>query len=382
MITAKRTFICPGCMANVHVGDSILPFDRDNEKAEWLHAECARARCGPEGLVCRHWRRKGHCAFGDRCMYTHPESLRGGTDNSDEIPARARAWGGRRNRVHNAHRAAFFRRFLVSEFGLEMLCQGSGVLDVAGGKGELAFQLTHLNAVPCTVVDPRELRLHQYRKKLQFGFYDRNAVFSTFNTRNHARAPLRHLRILFEMAPTIARTWPKALAEQVLAEIYPAPEEKLIALSSPTRFADSLLQAASTVWTAAGLEDTETLEEDEAMSYAVSEDACENEVEEITEYSDAVKIVENCSVVVGMHPDQAAEHIVDFCVAHRRPFAIVPCCLYTKEFPRRLLQNGEPIRSYDDFVEYLCAKDPLRIRSTVLDFEGRNRVVFCPLTAD
>ena len=32
---------------------------------------------------------------------------------------------------------------------------GAGILDVAGGQSELAFQLVNLNDIPCTVIDPR-----------------------------------------------------------------------------------------------------------------------------------------------------------------------------------------------------------------------------------
>jgi hypothetical protein len=41
------------------------------------------------------------------------------------------------------------------------------------------------------------------------------------------------------------------------------------------------------------------------------------------------------SLVVGMHPDQAAGAIVAFATVRGLPFALVPCCVYAKEFPRR-----------------------------------------------
>ena len=50
-------------------------------------------------------------------------------------------------------------RFLIDVFGRDVLASGSGVLDVAGGKGELAFELVNLNAIPATVVEPRPLQL-------------------------------------------------------------------------------------------------------------------------------------------------------------------------------------------------------------------------------
>jgi hypothetical protein len=38
---------------------------------------------------------------------------------------------------------------------------GAGLLDVAGGKGELSFELRNLNGIPATVLEPRPLDLRQ-----------------------------------------------------------------------------------------------------------------------------------------------------------------------------------------------------------------------------
>ena len=40
--------------------------------------------------------------------------------------------------------------------------KGTGVLDVAGGKGELGFELCNLNDIPTCVIDPRKLELKRY----------------------------------------------------------------------------------------------------------------------------------------------------------------------------------------------------------------------------
>ena len=95
------------------------------------------------------------------------------------------------------------RRFLLDTFGREKLAEGAGVLggwaaavwcfqahrvakrrgcqsscclscvspaclaaDVAGGKGELAFELLNLNSVPATVLEPRPLELQRRVKWL------------------------------------------------------------------------------------------------------------------------------------------------------------------------------------------------------------------------
>ena len=58
-------------------------------------------------------------------------------------------------------------RFLLDTWGRDALAAGTGVLDVAGGRGELSFELVNLNAVPATVLDPRPLRLAKQATWLQ-----------------------------------------------------------------------------------------------------------------------------------------------------------------------------------------------------------------------
>jgi hypothetical protein len=60
-----------------------------------------------------------------------------------------------------------------------------------------------------------------------------------------------------------------------------------------------------------------------------------HEGNEIKDFETAQNIVRQCSVVVGMHPDQAAEHLLDFALQNRKPFVLVPCCVYHKQFPHR-----------------------------------------------
>ena len=55
-------------------------------------------------------------------------------------------------------------RFLIDTFGREVLGKGSGVLDVAGGKGELSYELVNLNGIASTVVEPRALQLWRQHK--------------------------------------------------------------------------------------------------------------------------------------------------------------------------------------------------------------------------
>ena len=74
---------------------------------------------------------------------------------------------------------------------------------------------------------------------------------------------------------------------------------------------------------------------------------------------------------------QAAEPIIDFAQKTRRPFAMVPCCVYPMEFPKRRLPDGTWVRKYEQLIQYLQSRDPEHIRVTTLPFEGRNQVVYC-----
>ncbi len=94
------------------------------------------------------------------------------------------------------------------------------------------------------------------------------------------------------------------------------------------------------------------------------------------------------SVVVGLHPDQAAEAIIDLALASGAAFAVVPCCVYSTEFPQRKLKLSDGsstlVRTYDHLMDYLKAKAETSngngtgrvIEEATLDFEGLNRVIY------
>jgi hypothetical protein len=88
-----------------------------------------------------------------------------------------------------------------------------------------------------------------------------------------------------------------------------------------------------------------------------------------------------CSLVVGLHPDQATEPILDYAVQEGCPFAVVPCCVFPRLFPDRRLvgEGGEalPVNTYPQLVEYLKIKG--RGQQQVLGFEGANTVVYSSL---
>ncbi|ETO20347.1 hypothetical protein RFI_16868 [Reticulomyxa filosa] len=89
---------------------------------------------------------------------------------------------------------------------------------------------------------------------------------------------------------------------------------------------------------------------------------------------------QRCYLVVGLHPDQATEPLVDLCLLHRKNFATLPCCVFPNLFPhRRFLPHScstpKPVITYVDFVQFLHYKSSL-IQSDFLNFQGRNKILF------
>ena len=93
---------------------------------------------------------------------------------------------------------------------------------------------------------------------------------------------------------------------------------------------------------------------------------------------EAWRVLRDCSIVVGMHPDHPTESIVDFALATGKPFAVVPCCVFAIDFPARRDSAGRPVSTHAAFVSYLRDKDPQRIRTATLPFDGKNTVVWSP----
>ena len=81
------------------------------------------------------------------------------------------------------------------------------------------------------------------------------------------------------------------------------------------------------------------------------------------------------ALVLGMHPDEVTEAIVDAAIASRAPFAVVPCCVFSRLFPFRMLPSGAPVRTHAQLCEYLAHKHP-NAQTARLPFAGQNTVVY------
>ena len=91
-----------------------------------------------------------------------------------------------------------------------------------------------------------------------------------------------------------------------------------------------------------------------------------------TEVSSTLK---SASIIIGLHPDQPTSDIVDMALAMDKSFAVIPCCVFPKIFDQRTLPCGTPVRSYEQFIEWILSKNPL-IRKKDLGFGGRSLVLY------
>ncbi|GFH54951.1 hypothetical protein CTEN210_11427 [Chaetoceros tenuissimus] len=96
---------------------------------------------------------------------------------------------------------------------------------------------------------------------------------------------------------------------------------------------------------------------------------------------ECLNLVRDSIMILGLHPDQCTEDIMDAAISTNTPAAIIPCCVFSSLFPNRTLKNGIKVQTYDEFIIYLMEKDD-RITKHTLDFEGMNQaLVFDPRIA-
>ena len=304
-----------------------------------------------------------------------------------------------RPRVRNKERAGALRRFLLDTYGLEALQAGAGVLDVAGGSGSLAFELRNLNGVAVTVVDPRPLTLRKLLRKWEAGMYFRTEPLQKYNSAVPATLEsARAVHAEWQAAAAAAAApgggggaavrphhWAMCFEAALWGPVVgaaeaPPSDAELDALQ--TELDRLAREAAALRWTSKGLEaggrGSAAADDGGSASDGDGDDDGEAAAPplEVPTAAEAWRVLREASMVVGMHPDAAAEAIVDYGLASGKPFALVPCCVYSEMFPKRKDASGRRVTNYEQLVAYLVAKDPARIRVATLPFEGKNRVVY------
>ncbi|KAK9811704.1 hypothetical protein WJX72_008710 [[Myrmecia] bisecta] len=270
---------------------------------------------------CKFWLNTGVCLKGDMCKYAH--------SGPAGIPAVRQQWiDSRRRRRREAasdagdphglnaqrkrQRAAVFVDWLLKTYGREFLNSGTGVLDIAGGRGDVSFQLQTVHGIRCTLVEPRPQKLSrtQHKELARIRMADKDTLAGLSLAPARDRGP--HTNSNASLCGT--------LCKHIQAEF----------------------------------------------------------VRDMWSHGPHAALLQQCSLVVGLHPDQATDAIVDFALQFRKCFAVVPCCVFARQFTHRKLQNScgelEPVVLYAHLVEYLRRKADAQIE--YLPFEGMNQAVY------
>lgn len=284
------------------------------------------------------------------------------------------------NTTKNQHRerALYFAHWLIQTFTREFLNSGSGVLDIAGGRGDLSWELQTRQGIQSTIVEPRSGKgMRKWQRKWLQQF---KAATLTMSSEGQG----------VEVTPAKETNDNSATdntdMNAVSSEKVDDPEEQ-----EPDEEKDM-----------EGLRDfipttlTYPLQTTEPMHIqALLDDQF------LISHQD---LVSSSSILVGLHPDQATEPIVKAALKTGKPFAVIPCCVFGRDNPHRRLpklptqtntndehltvarretmgeENNDdlltrPVTSYDDFVLWLSSLHP-GIETAWLNFEGMNRVLF------
>eukprot|EP00894_Picocystis_sp_ML_P002165 jgi/Pico_ML_1/52682/g3355.t1 len=294
-------------------------------------------------------------------------------------------------RARSTRSHSVFRRWCIDLFGRDALVDG--VVDVAGGQGRLAFELCNADGIDTLVVDPRELRLDKLAKHWDASIRRRRRKQGLDEEATTPLVAPSHCQAFFE-----PRLWKEeggeagqALAQRAWFEAH-EPERSVRSTHVQLR---KVLGVGC--WKCGprgrGGEAQDPQVEDQHVNgfdgwlqhkafqcpHERSMRASAPSLRPIpVDVSDARTRIHRCSALLGFHPDQATDAIVQCALDLRKPFCVVPCCVFPQHFPHRRLQDGSVVRTTSQHVAYLVEWGRTRGASfhvSTLDFPGRNRAV-------
>lgn len=292
----------------------------------------------------------------------------------------------------------YFAQWLLQTFSREFLESGSGVLDIAGGRGDLSWELQTRQGVRSTIVEPRPGKgMRKWQRKW----------LEKFVADNHR-----------DQGDDTVEKSQDGVAEEVPAckEGNVAKKQKMGVVENKDRNNEDDDDDDK--------EEPDNEDKDSGLSSFIptvktyplqtTEPARIQAMMDDTFLLTHHELVASASILIGLHPDQATEPIVRAALKAEKPFAIIPCCVFGRDNPHRRLpvlrtelssgsehrgdgevdgakkkdaavqdmdvdqQTGTETRavtSYDDFVTWLTTLHP-GIETTWLNFEGMNRVLF------
>jgi hypothetical protein len=367
---------------------------------------------------CKYWVNSGRCAKGQACPFAHDAASAAEQREAwvGALRRRRRGGGSGDGGEHDemegtaaakAQRARIFAAWIGAGFfgGGEGGGEEGGpdsVVDVAGGRGGLTFELAALRRSDgrrpligrdrVTLVDPRPLRLSRkqaLRLRLQARAEEEQEDEAEGGGGKGAA---------FKGAPSKRQPWrvEDVLTGEVISESR-APdgggggggggggqgeegggEASAAATAAGNSSSAQGPRRATALFRQARAEFGPTLWRSEAWRRAVEEE------------EDAGNMRRR-PFVAALHPDQATDAALEYALERGLPWAIVPCCVFPELFSERRLKRGgasgrgngdddssasQPVRSYEDLVAWLLERGGPSASSAMLPFVGRNVVVY------
>jgi len=265
-------------------------------------------------------------------------------------------------------RSSLFRVFLIDHFGEDFLRSGAGVIDVAGGKGQLSYELLNLNNIPATVIDPVKLDGKIFTRGVSRGqWHCKKELYRVSVPFDEAKKEVKtpdHFRCVFH-----PHLWQED-AIGLLTSPYPMLEAKELDVLQYNAF----LAAQTKIfyrWTAK----TRRKKAADVENKKHFVKPWDLEVSE-ENFRSLKRKLRECSAIVGLHPDQSTDYIIDYALKTGKAFAVIPCCLHSKQFSGKKNSERQAIRDFGKLLEFYKRKAPGCIFSTTLDFEGKNTVLY------
>ncbi|KAF9574844.1 autophagy protein [Mortierella alpina] len=325
---------------------------------------------------CKFWLNSGKCNK-EQCPFWHEtDAIRLKAERRRWVEERVQA---KRQISHHAldphqkttknqhrERALYFAQWLISTFTREFLTAGAGVLDVAGGRGDLSWELQTRQGIRSTIIEPRAGKgMRKWQRKWLEKFKSSNSQPSG-NQESDARDKVVVTDMMTESGKNDD------------AEDQEPDEGK-----DPAGLADFIPTSLIYPLQATEPDRIEAMMDDDFLQ----------------KYE---RLISEASILIGLHPDQATEPIVRAALKAGKPFAVIPCCVFSRDNLHRRLPKDpsldatnivssvsqddllhadeeasltRPVTSYDDFVTWLSTLHP-GIETTWLNFEGMNRVLY------
>ena len=229
----------------------------------------------------------------------------------------------------NSNKSHKFARFLVDTFGRSGLRSGAGVVDVAGGNGDLALCLATLHRVQCTVIDPD---LRPPSKQAAWGAQLRAGWIAV------VRSAPRQTPMLRQMVATWTVPAPHHIKGRFIGAEDPEYVQGVYVVSPQATPRERCAREGKR-----GHPSTDCLAAERHMQMhagAMTEGTTGMLTGSATDHDGTpnaavAALLRDCSVIVGLHPDGPTAAIVDCAVEHGKPWAVVPCCVFRSRYPNR-----------------------------------------------